>query len=162
MWPVLSKAVIVLLMFCGACAGSTGGGLKVSRIIILTKGSVREVRKAANPRRVESVKIDHHSVDESVVKSVFVYFAAEMFLIAVSTLLLCFEGRDLVTSFTAVLSCVSNVGPGLEAVGPAGNFADFSGLWQAASLALICLPADLNLCRCSCSSAPLAWSKKYA
>ncbi len=161
MWPVLSKAVIVLLMFCGACAGSTGGGLKVSRIIILTKGSVREVRKAANPRRVESVKIDHHSVDESVVKSVFVYFAAEMFLIAVSTLLLCFEGRDLVTSFTAVLSCVSNVGPGLEAVGPAGNFADFSGLGKLL-LSFDMLAGRLELVPMFMLFSPLAWSKKYA
>ena len=161
MWPVLSKAVIVLLMFCGACAGSTGGGLKVSRIIILTKGSVREVRKAANPRRVESVKIDHHSVDESVVKSVFVYFAAEMFLIAVSTLLLCFEGRELVTSFTAVLSCVSNVGPGLEAVGPAGNFADFSGLGKLL-LSFDMLAGRLELVPMFMLFSPLAWSKKYA
>ena len=161
MWPVLSKAVIVLLMFCGACAGSTGGGLKVSRIIILTKGSVREVRKAANPRRVESVKIDHHSVDESVVKSVFVYFAAEMFLIAVSTLLLCFEGRDLVTSFTAVLSCVSNIGPGLEAVGPSGNFADFSGLGKLL-LSFDMLAGRLELVPMFMLFSPLAWSKKYA
>lgn len=161
LWPVLSKAVLVLLMFSGACAGSTAGGLKMSRIVILIKGSVREVRKAVNPRIVESVKMDHHSVDESVVKSVFVYFATEMFLIAISTLLLCFEGRDLLTSFTAVLTCVSNVGPGLEAVGPAGNFAEFSGLAKLL-LSFDMLAGRLELVPMFMLFSPLAWSKKYA
>ena len=147
-----------LRWYLGIIGGAT---LIIAGDLILTKGSVREVRKAVNPRRVESVKIDHHSVDESVVKSVFVYFAAEMFLIAVSTLLLCFEGRDLVTSFTAVLSCVSNIGPGLEAVGPAGNFADFSGLGKLL-LSFDMLAGRLELVPMFMLFSPLAWSKKYA
>lgn len=160
-WPVFSKLIIILLMFCGACAGSTGGGIKVSRIVVLAKGSIRDIKKAVNPRIVQSVKVDHHSVEESVVKSIFVYFTMLVSLIAFSTLLLCIEGRDLLTTFTAVLSCVSNIGPGLGAVGPTGNFADFSNLGKLL-LSFDMLAGRLELIPMFMLFSPLAWSRKHS
>ena len=125
-WPVLSHMVIVILMFIGACAGSTGGGLKVGRVIILVKASLRELRRAINPNRVKAIKLDGTVIEKDVVKTTSSYFVIYMFIIGISALILSIENFDFTTTVTAVITCINNVGPGLAAVGPVENFADFN------------------------------------
>lgn len=159
-WPVITKLIICFLTVVGACAGSTGGGIKVSRLMILFKGGIRDLRKAINPRSVETVKIDKKTVEEPVVRSVSMFFGTFMIITAVSTLVVALDGRDIVTTFTAVLTCMGNVGPGLGAVGPAGNFADFSIL----SKLILCfdmLAGRLELLPMIMIFSPYAWSRKY-
>lgn len=159
-WPVITKCIICFLTVIGACAGSTGGGIKVSRLIILIKGAIRDLRKAINPRSIETVKLDKRTVDESVVRSVSVYFGTFMLILAVSSLIVALDGRDIVTTFTAVLTCMGNVGPGFGGVGPAGNFADFSVM----SKLILCfdmLAGRLELLPMLMVFSPYAWSRKY-
>ncbi len=127
-WPNLSKAIVILLMFFGATAGSTGGGFKLSRIIILVKSAIREMKKLIHPHAVSPVRMDKKSVDEATVHGTFVYFVVYASVLLVSFFLLSIDpvSEDPTTSFTAVLSCLNNIGPGLNKVGPAENFAFFS------------------------------------
>ena len=127
LWPALSKTVLVLVMFIGACAGSTGGGMKVSRIIILFKGFFREINTLIHPKQVKKISIDKRPVDKEVVRSVNAYVACYILVFVCSLLLISlFDNRDLVTNFTAVTATINNIGPGLAGVGPASSFADFS------------------------------------
>lgn len=126
LWPSLSKAILVLVMFIGACAGSTGGGLKVSRILILIKGVGRELGSLIHPHRVKKVMIDKRPLEDNIVRSVNVYMVCFVLLFTVSFGILCIEGHDLVTNFTAVSATINNIGPGLEMVGPTQNYAFFS------------------------------------
>ncbi len=126
LWPALSKTVLVLLMFVGACAGSTGGGLKVSRLIILFKGLGRELGTMIHPHRVKKVTIDKRPMDNDVVRSVNVYMVCFLLVFVSSIALISIEGHDLITNFTAVAATINNIGPGLELVGPTQNFAFFS------------------------------------
>lgn len=126
LWPSLSKAILVILMFIGACAGSTGGGLKVSRILILIKGVGRELGSLIHPHRVKKVMIDKRPLEDDIVRSVNVYMICFMLVFVVSFGILCLEGHDLVTNFTAVIATINNIGPGLELVGPTQNYAFFS------------------------------------
>ena len=125
-WPELSRAILVLLMFIGACAGSTGGGIKVSRIVILIKSIGREIGSMIWPHRVKKVMMDKRPLDGDITRSVNVYMVSFVLVFAVSFLLLCIEGHDLVTNFTAVTATINNIGPGLEMVGPTQNFSFFS------------------------------------
>ena len=125
-WPALSKTILVLIMFIGACAGSTGGGIKVSRILILFKGFVNEIQTLIHPKQIKKIKLDKRPVNKEVVRSVNAYIACFVVVFATSLLLISLEGKDLVTNFTAVLATINNMGPGLEAVGPTSSFADFS------------------------------------
>ncbi len=126
LWPTLSKTVLVLLMFIGTCAGSTGGGLKVSRIVVLVKGGMREVGQMIHPKQVKKISVDGRKMEHEVVRSINAYLVAFLLVFIASLLLISFEGYDLTTSFTAVAATINNVGPGLGAVGPSGNFAFFS------------------------------------
>lgn len=126
LWPELSRTVLVLVMFIGACAGSTGGGIKVSRILILFKGVARELRTLVHPRQVKKITIDSRPVDREVTRSVNAYIATFMLVFVASVIALSFENRDLITNFTAVAATINNIGPGLGGVGPASNFAAFS------------------------------------
>lgn len=126
LWPSLSKAILVMLMFIGACAGSTGGGLKVSRILILIKGVGRELGSLIHPHRVKKVMIDKRPLEDDIVRSVNVYMICFMLVFVASFGILCLEGHDLVTNFTAVIATINNIGPGLELVGPTQNYAFFS------------------------------------
>ena len=133
LWPTLSKTVIVCLMFIGACAGSTGGGFKVSRVNILVKGMSRELRTVIRPNQVKKISLDKRPVEHEVVRSVNAYLVTYVIIFISSVLLLSFDNyvvnyNDMVTNFTAVLSALGNIGPGLEAVGPTQNFAFFSPL----------------------------------
>lgn len=126
LWPELSRTFIVILMFVGACAGSTGGGFKVSRFIILFKGMGREIRRTIHPKKVELVSIDSRPVENKTVMAVGMYLVCYAAIFVFSIILLAFENSGHVTGFTAVASCLNNIGPGLEMVGPTANFGFFS------------------------------------
>lgn len=128
LWPSLSRIILVILMFIGGCAGSTGGGIKVSRIVILCKSMVRELRKNVHPKKVEQVSIDSRPVEDSIVRSTAVYLFTFFTIFVASILVISIEGKDLVTNFTAVATTLNNVGPGLSLVGPTQNFAHFTPL----------------------------------
>ncbi len=125
-WPTLSKTVLVLIMFIGACAGSTGGGIKVSRLVILFRSLARELENSVHPHRVRKVTMDGHTVDQEVVRSVHVYVIAYVLVFVFSLLLISFNNFDLITNFTAVTATINNIGPGLSLVGPTQNFGLFS------------------------------------
>ncbi|MBQ2765683.1 MAG: TrkH family potassium uptake protein [Clostridia bacterium] len=127
-WPVLSKTVLILLMFCGACAGSTGGGIKVSRIILLIKTGLREIKYMLHPRAVVSIKMEGKAAERDVIRSATAFFIVYTMLFVVSFFVLAItEECDLVTGFTAVAATINNIGPGLGNVGPSGNFSGFTG-----------------------------------
>ena len=128
LWPQFSQMIIVLLMFCGACAGSTGGGMKCSRVLLLLRAVRREVHRITHPRCVEVVKLDGKLVSEATLHSLLVFLGAYVMTIFSAALLISLDGQSFAVSFSAALTCVSNVGPGLEAIGPSGNFAAFSSL----------------------------------
>ena len=126
LWPTYSRIVIVILTFVGACAGSTAGGLKVSRVIILFKAARQDLNKMLHSHAVTTVRFEGKPLDEKTLRGVHNYFNIYMLLLTLSVLLLSLDGFDLVTTFTSVATCLNNVGPGLEMVGPMGSFADFS------------------------------------
>lgn len=130
-WPALSQCLLVCLMFFGAMSGSTGGGIKYSRVVIAAKALRRDLKKALHPNLVETVRMDGRVVSESTVSRGLVFLLAYFALIGVATIIVSFDNFDFTTNFTAVLSCVSNVGPGLSLVGPIGNFDIFSDLSKA-------------------------------
>ena len=125
-WPELSRTLIVLIMFVGACAGSTGGGIKVSRILILFKGMRRELNQMSHPKQVKKISMDGKPIDDTVVRSALGYLVAFVMLFAVSVLAISIDNYDFTTNFTAVAATMGNIGPGLNAVGPTCNFAFFS------------------------------------
>ncbi len=131
LWPTFSKSIILMLMICGACAGSTGGGFKCGRILLLGKSLRRGISKVLSPQKVDVVRVNGSRVDEKVISVLHVYLVAYFMIMLVSFLIVSLDGETVATSFTAVLSCVNNIGPGLEAVGPTCNFAMFSGLSKA-------------------------------
>ncbi len=126
LWPQFSKTILILLMFVGACAGSTGGGLKVIRLTLLSKSGWREFLRTISPRGVQLVKLEGRAVEESVLGQVLVFAFLYLIIILFGTLLVSLDGHDFETTFTAVIAAVSNIGPGMSMVGPAGNFSFFS------------------------------------
>ncbi len=126
LWPSASKAVLILLMFVGACAGSTGGGLKVSRVLILFKSIKKEINAYLHPKSVRIIEMDGRKLDDASVHSVNVYFATFMVVFAVSFFLVSLGGTDFETSFSAVLTTLNNMGPGFGAIGPSCNFSELS------------------------------------
>lgn len=128
MWPEFSKFVLILLMFFGACAGSTGGGIKIIRLVILFKAAVREIRHVINPRAVISVNMDSRPVDEILVMRTGAYFLVYLILIAVSILIVAMDNLCFSETVTSVVTCINNVGPGLGIIGPIGNFSELSEL----------------------------------
>lgn len=143
-WPEFSKHILVLLMVVGACAGSTGGGLKVARVIILVKSLFAEIRQIIIPKSVITVRLDSKPVDKQVLNSTRVYAAAYMILVCVFTLLLSLDGLDFTTNFTAILSCFNNIGPGLAMVGPMNNFSVYSD-WAKVLLSVVMLTGRLEI-----------------
>ena len=125
-WPQLSRTIMVLLMLIGACAGRTGGGIKVSRVLILLKSVKKELKQYLHPSVVEKIKMDGKIVEHEVVRSTNVFMVAYVLIFAVSVLLISLDEYDLVTNFTAVTATFNNIGPGLALVGPTGNFGFFS------------------------------------
>lgn len=126
-WPQLSKTILIILMFVGACAGSTGGGMKVSRIVILFKTIRKELSMMIHPRMVKKIKIDQHTLPHEVLRSTNVFVAVYFVILFMSVLLIGVDELDFTTNFTAVAATLNNIGPGLELVGPTQNFSIFSG-----------------------------------
>lgn len=126
LWSQTSKTVLVVLMFIGACAGSTGGGIKVSRFILLIKTILRELNSYIHPRSIKKITFDDKPIEHEVMRSTNVYFITFVIIFVGSVLAISFEGWDLTTNFTAVAATINNIGPGLELVGPSRNFAFFS------------------------------------
>lgn len=132
LWPSFSKGILLMLMFVGACAGSTGGGLKVSRVLLLGKYIKSEIRKIVHPRSIVSVKVDGKVMDDTVIRSVTAYIMIYMSILVASYLMISLNELDLETTLTSVITCINNVGPGFgEIIGPTQNFStlsDFSKL----------------------------------
>ncbi len=126
-WPGLSKAVLLLLMFVGGCAGSTAGGLKVSRVQLLVASVRRDLQRALHPRSVATVRLEGKRVDEATVQGAGAYLVLYVALLALGFLLISFEPFGLESNLTAVITCLNNVGPGFGEVGPAGGFTAYSG-----------------------------------
>lgn len=126
LWPQVSRTILVMLMFVGACAGSTGGGIKVSRFLILIKTVRKELLQYLHPKSVKRIKMDGKAIEHEVVRSTNVFMVAYVLLFSFSILFLAFDNLDLVTNFTAVAATLNNIGPGLELVGPSANFSIFS------------------------------------
>ncbi len=159
LWPTFSKVILVLLMFIGASAGSTGGGLKVSRVILLLKTTLREIRHSINPRGVRAIHCDGERVDQEVIVNTSSYFAVYMLLFAVSVLLVSLDGYDMTTEVTAVAACYNNIGPGLSLVGPNGNYAMLSGFSKIV-LSIDMLLGRLEIFPLLIAFTPHAWKNK--
>lgn len=127
LWPEYCKWILVMLMFCGGCAGSTGGGFKLSRVMMLLKSCFVHLRQTVRPRSVNRVMMEGKAVKNEAVFAVTTYGVIYIFLIFLVTFIISFDGYDITTNFTAALSCLSNIGPGMGLIGPTGNFAIFSG-----------------------------------
>ena len=125
-WPGYVQTLLVVLMLIGGCAGSTGGGLKISRVLLLVKTAAADVRKMVRPRSVSRVSMDGQRVSRETTSAVYTYFALYMLILLGCAFLVSFDGYDFATNFTAALSCMSNIGPGLSLIGPKGSFAIFS------------------------------------
>ena len=158
LWPSFSKTILVLCMFMGACAGSTGGGLKMSRILILWRSIKNLIRNLIHPRSVTKVRMDGGVIDEGTVHSTEVYIAVFFLIFGVSTLLLSIDGHDFTTNFTAVLATLNNMGPGLNKVGPTCNFSFFSDLSKL-TLIFDMLAGRLELLPLLLVITPRSWRK---
>ena len=126
LWPETSRTILVILMFIGACAGSTGGGIKVSRFIIAFKSFIKEIISYLHPRSVKKIKVEGKPLEHETLRATNVYFMTYMVIFAVSVLLVSIENKDLVTNFTAVAATFNNIGPGLSLVGPMANLGHFT------------------------------------
>jgi len=157
LWPTYSRVVIVILTFVGACAGSTAGGLKVSRVII--KAARQDLNKMLHSHAVTTVRFEGKPLDEKTLRGVHNYFNIYIMLLTLSVLLVSLDGFDVVTTFTAVATCLNNVGPGLELVGPMGSFAEFSAPVKLL-LAFDMLAGRLELYPMLALFAPRLWRKR--
>lgn len=158
LWPSLSKSVLVLLMFVGACAGSTGGGIKVSRLMIFFKTVGRELGAILHPKQVKKSTLDGRVVEDNVVRSVCAYMAAYVLIFVASLLLISVDGKDLVTNFTAVAATFNNIGVGLSEIGPSGSWAGFS-VFSKIILCLDMLIGRLEIFPMLLLFSPRTWKK---
>ena len=162
MWPQLSKSILMIFMFTGACAGSTAGGLKMSRVVLLYKSITRELKKMLHPRSVKVVKVDGKRVDEQVLSGVTTYFAIYMLCILGIFVLLSFEQNPIFnteTNFTAAVSCFNNIGPGLGGVGPAESFGAYSD-FSKILLSFAMLLGRLEIFPLILGINPFVWKKR--
>lgn len=144
LWPEFSKWIIIILMYIGGSAGSTAGGIKISRIIIYFKTLRREIKTNINPNEVIVVKFEDKKISDQMSKGLFGYFIAHFFILLLGVLIISIDGFDLITNFSSTLTCLSNVGPGLNLVGPASNFSLFSTLSKF-TLSIIMIIGRLEL-----------------
>lgn len=159
LWPALSKNILVMLMFIGACAGSTGGGLKVSRITILVKSAIYGIKEQINPKAVQQIYIEGSPMEKKVVHSVFRLMAAYVCVLVVSILIVSLENYDFATTFTSVVASLNNIGPGLELVGPTANFNFLSPLTKY-TLMFDMLAGRLEILPMMVLIMPITWRKK--
>ena len=125
LWPSLSKGILLTLMMVGACAGSTGGGLKCIRVLLILKGVRRSLSQMLHPQKVQVIRVNDHPISEKIVANTNAYLCIYFLIMMVSFLMISIDGFSVMTNFSAVVSCINNIGPGLEAVGPTCNFADY-------------------------------------
>ena len=128
LWPELSRMLLLVLRLVGACAGSTGGGMKVSRLIIMLKSAKREISRMLHPRSVYTLQFEGKPLEDQTIHNVFTYFFILVFLVIASVLLVSLDNMDFDSTFSAVLACINNIGPGLGIVGPMGSYAALSPL----------------------------------
>ena len=159
LWHVFPKTVLTVLMFIGACAGSTAGGLKVSRVIILFKSIGREVKHMLKPRSVNIIRVDGEVMPEENVKAALNYLTLYIVLMIASTVLVSTDGLSMETNISAVVTCINNVGPGFDTVGPMGNFSTYSGLSKIV-LSLDMLLGRLEIMPMFILFSPMAWKKR--
>lgn len=160
LWPTLSKVILLMLMFMGAMAGSTGGGIKTIRIVIIFKAIRREIDKILHPRRVKSVKIDGNVVEEETISGVFLFIFAYIIISLIAIFIVSFDNFDVTTTVTSVIATLSNIGPGLEMVGPAGNFSAFSDLSKLV-LSFCMLAGRLEIYPMLILFSPSLWKKNF-
>lgn len=158
LWPQFSRMILVGLMFVGASAGSTGGGIKVIRFQLMAKSMARDIRRTVHPKSVNTVKLDGHSVSEDVISGTQGFFFAYFLLMIIATLIISLDGFSFETNMTAAITCLSNVGPGLGAVGPAGSFAGYSHLSKMV-LSLCMLVGRLEIFPILMLCMPSAWKQ---
>lgn len=158
LWPELSKSILVLLMFFGACAGSTGGGIKISRVMIMFKSIIKEVRILAHPKSTLKIKMNGRAVEHETVRAVNVFMMAYIAIFATSLIIISLDNLDFTTNFTAVAATINNIGPGLGAVGPMANFSVYSPL---STFVLICnmLIGRLEIFPLLLLVSPYTWKK---
>ncbi len=159
LWPSFSKTVLVMLMFFGACAGSTAGGIKIARIVILFKSAARDVQRMIHPHAVATVRFEGKTLDDKTIRGTHLYLSVYLMLFVLSVLLISLEGNDLVTSFTSVAACLNNIGPGLGKVGPMGNFGFYS-VPAKLLLSFDMLAGRLDIFPMLVLCAPAVWLKK--
>ena len=126
LWPSFSKMILFMLMLIGACAGSTGGGFKFSRVLILAKSLRRRIRQILYPQNVQVVRLSGQTVNEHVVNKTAIYLVGYMFIIVLSSLVISLDNFSITTNLSAVVACFNNIGPGFEMVGAVGNYSAFS------------------------------------
>jgi Trk-type K+ transport systems, membrane components len=159
LWPTFAQTILVTCMFVGACAGSTGGGFKVSRVMICVKTGLAEVRHLLHPRAVQVVRLEGKPVDRSLIRSTFGYLALYLSIFIVSLLFLSLQsGTDFATNFTAELACINNIGPGLGKVGPMGNYSFYHPALKML-LSLNMLMGRLELFPMIVLFSPMTWRK---
>lgn len=158
LWPQLAKNCLIILMFVGACASSTGGGIKVSRIVILFKTIKKEISSIAHPQEVRKIRLNGHCVAHEVVRATNVFMAVYFMVLFLSVLVIGVDGHDFSTNFTAVVATLNNIGPGMELVGPTGNFSIFS-VFSKIVLMFDMLAGRLELFPMLVLFAPSCWRK---
>ena len=159
LWPGLSKAILLLLMFCGACAGSTAGGLKVSRVVMLFKSVTKEIRKMLHPRSIGKVHFEGKSVEDSTLSGVSTYFVIYIICFFMIFFLISFVPLGLETNFSAVAACFNNIGPGFSAVGPTASYAGYTG-FSKIILSFAMLLGRLEIFPIVVFLSPRTWIKK--
>ena len=159
LWPAFSKSILVFLMLVGACAGSTGGGLKCARLLLLMKNLGRNIHQTIRPRKVQVVRSNGQTVDEKILANADAYLAAYVIIIFLSYMVISLDNFTFGTNFTAVLACFNNIGPGLEAVGPTCNFAAYSTLSKLV-LCFDMLAGRLEIFPILALMSPMVWKKQ--
>ena len=159
LWPVATRMLIMILLFTGSCAGSTAGGMKIVRIAVLVKHGIQEIRHTFQPRKVQVVRFEGKGIDQTMLHSITMFAVMYVLVILLGSFAISLDGvHDVETNFTAALTCVSNVGPGLGGVGPAGNFAAYSG-FSKFIFSLLMLAGRLELFPILMLFHPAAWRK---
>lgn len=160
LWPTFSKIILTMLMFAGAMAGSTGGGIKTVRIVLVLKAIKREIDKILHPKRIQKVKMDGKVVEDEIISGVFLFIGAYIVISLIAIFIVSLDGFDLVTTVSSVIATISNIGPGFEMVGPTGNFSQFSDLSKIV-LSFCMLAGRLEIYPMLILFSPSIWKKKY-
>lgn len=158
LWPPFAKSILLILMIFGACAGSTGGGLKFARVILLFKNFLRNIAQILRPQKVKAIKMNGKVVDEKIFVNTNAYFFVYVVIIALSTLVLSLDGFSILTNFTASIACFNNIGPGLESVGPVANYSEF-GVLSKIVLIFDMLAGRLEIFPILVLFSPKAWKR---